>query len=102
MQYDQLQDILITGPSGWSWPGSRNVWMILPLTAWPSPESEKGKEICALHRRWFTIPGTQYDPAKLRGIAELYVMDGRFTAYYDKRFPARASFLRDAVVYWAK
>ncbi|WP_297234239.1 hypothetical protein [uncultured Flavonifractor sp.] len=29
-------------------------------------------------------------------------MDGRFTAYYDKRFPHCASFLRDAVVYWAK
>ena len=23
-----------TGPSGWSWPGSRNVWTIPPLTAW--------------------------------------------------------------------
>ena len=63
-----------------------------------SPESEEGKEICALHRRWLTITGNQYDPAKHRGIAELYVMDERFTAYYDKQVPGCARFLRDAVL----
>ncbi|WP_455581864.1 MerR family transcriptional regulator [Dysosmobacter sp.] len=66
-----------------------------------SPESEEGKEICTLHRRWLTITGNRYDPAKHRGIAELYVMDERFTAYYDKQVPGCASFLRDAVVHWA-
>ena len=67
-----------------------------------TPESEEGKEITALHRRWLTITGNRYDPAKHRGIVELYVMDERFTAYYDKRFHGCARFLRDAVVYWAK
>ena len=67
-----------------------------------SPESEEGREITALHRRWLTITGTQYDPAKHRGIAELYVMDERFTAYYDKHIPGCARFLRDAVVHWVK
>ena len=67
-----------------------------------SPESKAGKEICALHRRWLTITGTPYDPARHRGIAELYVMDDRFTAYYDKRVPGCARFLRDAVIHWVK
>ena len=67
-----------------------------------SPESEEGKEITALHRRWLTIAGNRYDPAKHRGIAELYVMDERFTAYYDKHMPGCARFLRDAVVHWVK
>ena len=67
-----------------------------------SPESEEGKEICTLHRQWLTITGNQYDAAKHRGIAELYVKDERFTAYYDKRIPGCARFLRDAVVHWAK
>ena len=62
-----------------------------------SPESEEGKEITALHRRWLTITGNRYAPARHRGIAELYVMDERFTAYYDKRLPGCARFLRDAV-----
>ena len=67
-----------------------------------STESQKGKEITALHRQWLTITGNRYDPAKHRGIAELYVMDDRFTAYYDKQVPGCARFLRDAVVHWAK
>ena len=67
-----------------------------------SPESQEGKEITALHRQWLTITGTQYDPDKHRGIAELYVMDERFTAYYDKHMPGCARFLRDAVAHWVK
>ena len=67
-----------------------------------SPESREGKEITVLHRRWLTITGNRYDPAKHRGIAELYVMDERFTAYYDKVVPGCARFLRDAVAHWAK
>ena len=67
-----------------------------------SPKSEEGKEITALHRRWLTLTGNRYDPARHRGIAELYVMDERFTAYYDKQVPGCARFLRDAVVYWVK
>ena len=67
-----------------------------------SPESEEGKEITSLHRRWLTLTGNRYDPAKHRGIAELYVMDQRFTGYYDKRLPGCARFLRDAVVCWVK
>lgn len=66
-----------------------------------SPEGEEGREITALHRRWLTVTGNQYDPAKHRGIAKLYGIDERFTAYYDKQVPGCAHFLRDAVVHWA-
>ena len=67
-----------------------------------SPESESGKEISDLHRQWLTTTGNSYDSKKHRGIAELYVADERFTAYYDKNVPGCARFLRDAVVYWVK
>ena len=67
-----------------------------------SPEGEEGKKIAALHRRWLTFTGNRYDPAKHRGIAELYVIDERFTTYYDKQVPGCARFLRDAVALWAK
>ena len=67
-----------------------------------SPEGEEGEAITALHRRWLTITGNRYEPDKHRGIAELYVDDPRFTAYYDKAVPGCARFLRDAVVHWAK
>ena len=67
-----------------------------------SPESQEGKEICTLHRRWLTTTGNRYDPDRHRGIAELCVMDERFTAYYDKQVPGCARFLRNAVVNWVK
>ena len=66
-----------------------------------SPKSEEGKEITNLHRRWLTLTGNRYDPARHRGIAELYVSDERFTAYYDQHLPGCARFLRDAVLRWA-
>lgn len=65
-------------------------------------EGEAGKEIAALHRQWLTIAGNQYSPAQHRGIAELYVADERFTAYYDKQISGCARFLRDAVAHWVK
>jgi len=67
-----------------------------------SPESEAGQEITVLHRRWLTIAGNPYDPAKHRGIVALYVEDPRFTTYYDKAVSGCARFLFDAVTYWAK
>ena len=67
-----------------------------------SPEGAAGEEIAALHRRWLTVTGNRYDPARHRGIAELYVADERFTAYYDSQVPGCARFLRDAVVHWVK
>ena len=67
-----------------------------------SPESEAGQEAATLHRRWLTVTGNPYDPAKHRGIAELYVGDPRFTAYYDKVVSGCARFLRDAVACWTR
>ena len=52
--------------------------------------------------RWLTIAGSAYDPAKHRGIAELYAADERFTAYYDKTVSGCARFLRDAICRWAE
>ena len=40
--------------------------------------------------------------AKQKGIAELYVLDDRFKAYYDRYVPGCAQFLRDAVAQWAQ
>lgn len=67
------------------------------VEAGASPEGEEGKAIAGLHRRWLTISMGSYDAARHRGIAELYVLDARFTAYYDKAVTGCAQFLRDAV-----
>ena len=65
------------------------------------PDSLEGREITQLHRRWLTLTGNTYDPAKHMGLAQLYIQDERFTAYYDRTVPGCARFLCDAVCHWA-
>ena len=67
------------------------------VTAGEDPAGEEGQRIAALHAKWLSFGGQSYSPAKHRGIAELYVLDERFTAYYDRTVPGCARFLRDAV-----
>ena len=66
------------------------------------PEGEEGKAIASLHKRWLSFTGGAYSVQRHRGIAELYVMDERFTAYYDRNRSGCAQFLRDAVHCWIK
>lgn len=63
-------------------------------------DSEEAGKIARLHRDWlqFTLPS--YSPAVHKGIAAMYVSDGRFTAYYDRRIPGCAQLLCDAVQRW--
>ncbi len=72
------------------------------VAAGEDPVGEAGKEITALHFRWLTVMGDQYDTQRQRYLAELYVQDERFTAYYDRERPGCAQFLRDAVLHWAR
>ncbi len=67
-----------------------------------SPDGEEGKEICGMHRRWLQGTDPELTPAKHKGIAELYLLDERFAAYYDRQQPGCARFLRDAVARWAE
>lgn len=67
-----------------------------------SPASEEGKALCELHRRWLAMTDKTLTAAKQKGIAELYVLDDRFTAYYDRKVPGCAQFLRNAVATWAQ
>lgn len=71
------------------------------VQAGQSPDGEEGRTVTQLHRRWLTLTGNPYDAQKHRGIAELYVTDERFAAYYDGTVPGCARFLRDAVAHWA-
>ena len=66
-----------------------------------SPQGENGRDICRMHGKWLTVTTGPYDAARHCGIAELYVLDPRFTSYYDKTVPGCARFLRDAVCHWA-
>lgn len=67
------------------------------VRAGEKPEGEEGGRLARLHREWLTILMPDCDDARQVGIAELYVADPRFTAYYDGEVPGCARFLRDAV-----
>lgn len=72
------------------------------VTAQLAPDGEEGCAIFELHRRWLRMTDKTLTAARHRGIAELYVLDERFTACYDRAVPGCAKFLRDAVDVWAK
>ena len=66
-----------------------------------SPTGQAGRQITALHRQWLSISWGSYDVQWHIGVAQMYVMDSRFIAYYDKRCPGCAEFLQSAVSHWA-
>lgn len=63
------------------------------------PGGATAQEACELHRQWlcrFWKEGT-YSKAAHKALAQGYVDDPRFTAYYDKIAPGCTVFLRDAL-----
>ncbi len=62
------------------------------------PGSEQAQKAADLHRRWLSCYWDSYTREAHAGIAQMYVDDERFTAYYDKKQPGLALFLRDAVL----
>lgn len=72
------------------------------VTAGEDPKGETGRRISALHTEWLNAMSDRYDAQRQRGVAELYVQDERFTAYYDRNVAGCARFLRDAVCHWVK
>lgn len=64
------------------------------------PESEAGRQIALLHQQWLGMSWAEYTENAHRNIAQLYVLDGRFRAYYDRNVTGCAEFLRNAVLHW--
>ena len=67
-----------------------------------APTGDEGREIALLHKQWLIGTGMPYEVNRHKGIAELYVADERFTAYYDRAVSGCARFLRDAIHCWAE
>ncbi|MBU7006016.1 MerR family transcriptional regulator [Phosphitispora fastidiosa] len=61
------------------------------------PAGELAQKAADLHRQWLTFFWDSYTKEAHAGVAQMYVDDERFTAYYDKKQPGTAAFLRDAV-----
>ena len=61
------------------------------------PASDIAQKTSDLHRKWLLYYWSDYSKEAHAGIAQMYVDDKRFTAYYDKNQPGTAAFLRDAI-----
>ena len=62
-----------------------------------NPAGELAQKAADLHRQWLSFYWDSYSKEAHAGLAQMYVDDERFTAYYDKTIPGGAQFLRDAV-----
>lgn len=65
------------------------------------PAGELAQKTVELHRQWLSFYWAEYSKEAHMGLAQMYVDDPRFTAYYDKERPGAAVFLRDAVSVYA-
>ena len=61
------------------------------------PAGELAQKTADLHRQWLSYSWGSYTKEAHAGLAQMYVDDERFTAYYDKEQTGAAAFLRDAV-----
>jgi DNA-binding transcriptional MerR regulator len=61
------------------------------------PAGKLAQKAADLHRKWLSYYWDSYSKEAHAGIAQMYVEDERFTAYYDKEQPGTAKFLRDAI-----
>lgn len=62
------------------------------------PAGELAQKAADLHKQWLTYTWPEYSKEAHAGLAQMYVDDERFTAYYDKEQPGTAAFLRDAIL----
>jgi len=61
------------------------------------PAGELAQKAADLHRKWLNFYWDGYSKSAHAGLAQTYVDDERFKAYYDKEQPGTAEFLRDAI-----
>ena len=62
------------------------------------PAGDAGQEVADLHRQWLGFTWGSYDPKAHAGLAEMYVADERFAAYYERAGEGAAQYLRNAII----
>ncbi|GAA0291600.1 DNA-binding transcriptional MerR regulator [Gracilibacillus halotolerans] len=62
-----------------------------------NPESDLAQLVAEKHKEWLMYSWSSYSKEQHAGLAEMYVADERFTAYYDQRVKGATRFLRDAI-----
>lgn len=61
------------------------------------PSGELAQKAADFHKKWLSFYWKKYSKEAHAGLAQMYVDDERFKAYYDKDQPGIAEFIRDAI-----
>ena len=61
------------------------------------PASDLAQKAADLHKQWLTYFWNEYSKEAHAALAQMYVDDARFKAYYDEKQPGTAAILRDAI-----
>ena len=68
-----------------------------------SPSEDLMLEIAELHKRWLSFYWVKYSESAHAGLAHMYLMDERFTQYYDRQvMPGAAKLLVDSIHLYTK
>ncbi|MGM0216334.1 MerR family transcriptional regulator [Enterococcus sp. AZ109] len=68
----------------------------------PKLPSELAQEIFLLHKKWLSYSWQKYSREAHQSVAEMYVLDERFTAYYEERAGKDAAgWLNDIIQFYA-
>jgi len=62
------------------------------------PAGESAQKAAELHKQWLTYYWNEYSKEAHAGVAQMYVDDERFRAYYDEKQPGTAEFFRHAIL----
>ncbi|SNZ17409.1 transcriptional regulator, MerR family [Terribacillus aidingensis] len=68
-----------------------------------NPAGTEALQAAELHRKWLAFTWPSYSKEAHAGLAEMYVQDERFTAYYENYIQkGAAQFLRDSIQHYTK
>ena len=62
------------------------------------PAGDLAQKTADLHRQWLSMAWGNYSKEAHAGIAQMYVADQRFAAFYDQHQPGGAEFLKAAIL----
>ncbi|HEY5584603.1 MAG TPA: MerR family transcriptional regulator [Ruminiclostridium sp.] len=94
----KLKDMTKEQYDEWESLSKRVIDTLKSALATGDPAGELAQKTADLHRQWLSYSWGSYTKEAHAGLAQMYVDDERFKAYYDKEQPGSAEFLRYAIL----
>lgn len=86
----------------WEKLGLRVIESLKEAIATGDPAGELAQKTADLHGQWLSYTWDSYSKEAHASLAQMYVADERFAAYYNEKQPGGAEFLRDAILIYTE